>query len=76
MQLHGIEARGKRKVKVTTESNYGLPVAPDLLNRQCTVHAPNPVWASDITYITYITYIATDAGWLSLAQIVRNGCGV
>lgn len=64
MQLHGIKARGKRKYKATTDSNHGLPVAPNLLNRQFTVHAPDRVWTSDITYI------ATDEGWLYLAVVI------
>lgn len=64
MQLHGIKARGKRKYKATTDSNHGLPVAPNLLNRQFRVHAPDRVWTSDITYI------ATDEGWLYLAVVI------
>lgn len=64
MQLHGIKARGKRKYKATTDSNHGLPVAPNLLNRQFTVQAPDRVWTSDITYI------ATDEGWLYLAVVI------
>ena len=31
MQLHGIRAEGKRRFKVTTDSNHDLPVAPNLL---------------------------------------------
>ena len=34
MQLHGIRAKGKRRFKVTTDSDHGLPIAPDLLDRQ------------------------------------------
>ena len=58
MQLHGIRAKGKRRFKVTTDSNHGLPVAPNLLNRQFDVAKPDKVWVGDITYI------ATDEGWL------------
>jgi transposase InsO family protein len=64
MRLQGIQARGTRKIKATTESNHGLPVAPNLLNRQFAVHAPDQVWASDITYI------ATDEGWLYVAVVI------
>ena len=32
MQLHGIRAKGKRRFKVTTDSNHKLPVSPNLLN--------------------------------------------
>ena len=64
MSLHGIRARGKRKFKATTDSNHKLPVAPNLLDRQFKLSAPNAVWTSDITYV------ATDEGWLYLAVII------
>ena len=61
MQLHGIRAKGKRRFKVTTDSNHDLPIAPNLLDRQFTVAEPDKVWAGDITYIH------TNEGWLFLA---------
>ena len=64
MQLHGIRAKGKRRFKVTTDSNHNLPIAPNLLNREFTVSEPDKVWAGDITYI------ATDEGWLFLAVVI------
>jgi putative transposase len=64
MQRHGIRAKGKRRFKVTTDSNHSLPIAPNLLDRQFTVAAPDRVWAGDITYI------ATDEGWLFLAVVI------
>ncbi len=64
MQQHGIKARGKRKFIATTDSNHGLPVAENLLNREFQPAAPNAVWTSDITYI------ATDEGWLYLAVVI------
>ena len=30
MKQHGIRAKGKRRFKVTTDSNHDLPIAPDL----------------------------------------------
>ena len=39
MQLHGIRAKGKRRFKVTTDSNHKLPISPNLLNREFTVAA-------------------------------------
>ena len=36
MQLHGIRAKGKRRFKVTTDSNHDLPIAPNLLDRKFT----------------------------------------
>jgi len=51
MQLHGIQARHKRKWITTTDSKHHLPVAPNLLNREFKVSRPNQVWTTDITYI-------------------------
>jgi len=56
--------KGKRRFKVTTDSNHDLPIAPNLLNREFNVAAPDKVWAGDITYI------ATDEGWLFLAVVI------
>ena len=64
MQLHGIRARGKKRFKVTTDSKHDLPIAPNVLNREFTVAAPDKVWVGDITYI------ATDEGWLFLAVVI------
>jgi len=65
MQQHGIQARGKRRFRVTTtDSRHDLPIAPNLLNRNFTVAAPNRAWVGDFTYI------ATDGGWLFLAVVI------
>jgi transposase InsO family protein len=64
MQQHGIRAKGKRRFRVTTDSNHDLPIAPNLLNREFAVAEPDRVWAGDITYI------ATDDGWLFLAVVI------
>ncbi len=44
MKHFGIQARGKRKFVVTTESKHNLPIAPNLLQRNFTTTAPNQVW--------------------------------
>jgi hypothetical protein len=65
MQQHGIRARGKRRFRVTTtDSRHGLPIAPNLLNRNFSVAAPNRAWTGDITYIP------TREGWLFLAVVI------
>lgn len=64
MQQHGIRAKGKRRFKVTTDSQHDLPIAPNLLNREFAVTEPDKVWVGDITYI------ATDEGWLFLAVVI------
>lgn len=64
MRLHGIRGKGKKRFKVTTDSNHALPISPNLLNREFAVSVPDTVWAGDITYI------ATDEGWLFLAVVI------
>ena len=64
MQLHGIRAKGKRRFKVTTDSNHKFPISPNLLNREFSVAEPDKAWVGDITYI------ATDEGWLYLAVVI------
>lgn len=64
MKLHGIQAKGRRRFKVTTDSNHDLPISPNVLNREFTVAEPDKVWVGDITYI------ATDEGWLFLAVVI------
>lgn len=59
----GLRCKQKRKFKATTDSKHNLPVAPNLLDRQFTVPAPNKAWVTDITYV------ATDEGWLYLAGV-------
>ena len=65
MRRHAIQARGKRKFRVTTtDSNHSMPIAPNLLKRNFTVAKPNTAWTGDITYI------ATEEGWLYLAVVM------
>ena len=45
----GLRCRQKKKFKATTDSNHSLPVAPNLLNRQFSVTAPNKAWVTDIS---------------------------
>lgn len=49
---------------MTTNSNHNLPVALNLLEQDFIATMPNQKWVSDITYI------ATDAGWLYLAEVL------
>lgn len=64
MKLAGVEARQKKKFKVTTDSKHNWPVAPNLLNREFQAEAPDRVYVSDITYIW------TQEGWLYLAIVL------
>jgi putative transposase len=65
MHRHGIRAimAPPRRVR-TTDSRHGLPVAPNLLNRNFTAAAVNRIWLADITYIP------TAEGWLYLAAVM------
>jgi putative transposase len=51
MQCYGIRAKGKRRFRVTTDSNHNLPIAPNVLNREFAVSVPDTVWAGDLTNI-------------------------
>ncbi len=64
MRAKGLQAKGKRKFKHTTDSNHALPVAPNLVNQQFVVAEPNSVWVGDITYIQ------TLEGWSYLATVI------
>ena len=64
MRLDGLQGRIRRRFRRTTDSNHSLPVAPNTLNRQFEVDAPDRVWAGDITYIR------TANGWGYLAVIL------
>lgn len=64
MRRQGLRAKVARKFRVTTDSNHSLAPAPNLLNRNFAIDAPNTVWVSDITYLW------SKSGWLYLALIV------
>jgi putative transposase len=64
MRENDIRAKTKRKFRVTTDSRHDHPVAPNLLDRQFMVEAPNTVWLADISYIL------TREGWLYLAVVL------
>ena len=64
MRQHGIRAKGRRRRKVTTDSQPDRPSAPNRLAQDFTAKAPNQKWCADITYV------ATREGWLYLAIII------
>ena len=64
MRQNGLKSRRVRRRKVTTNSKHGLPVAPNLLNREFTAVQPNTKWVSDITFVP------THEGWLYLAVVL------
>ena len=64
MQRNGLQAKGKRRYKRTTNSRHAYPIVPNLLNRQFEAKAPNQKWVGDITYVP------TGEGWLYLATVI------
>lgn len=60
----GLHARAPRRFRKTTDSRRTQRIAPNLLERNFTVSAPNTVLAGDITYIQ------TTDGWLYLAVLL------
>ena len=51
MREEGLRGKVRRRFKRTTDSVHALPIAPNTLERQFAVEAPDRVWAADITYI-------------------------
>ena len=64
MREEDLEVQTKRKFKVTTDSNHDKLIAPNLLEREFSVSAPNTVYVGDITCIH------TREGWLYLAVVI------
>jgi transposase InsO family protein len=64
MREMGLSARrGRRRAPRTTDSRHGLPVAPNLLDRDFTAERPDTVRLADISYLP------TGEGWLYLAAV-------
>jgi transposase-like protein len=51
MRENGLEARGKRRFRKTTDSKHPNPIAPSIVAREFDVAEPNRVWATDVTAI-------------------------
>jgi transposase InsO family protein len=64
MRENGLNARRRRKFIPTTNSNHGLPVCENILNREFHAERPGEKWVSDITYLR------TREGWVYLTVIL------
>lgn len=60
----GIEAQRKQRFRLTVEHHKSPQAAPDLLQRQFRVSAPDSTWVGDMTFIR------TRQGWLHLAVLL------
>jgi transposase InsO family protein len=64
MKELGLQARYPKRFRTTTDSNHHLQVAPNILDRNFNVEAPNKVWTTDITYVW------TLQGWIYVAVVM------
>ena len=64
MREANVQARQRKKYKVTTNSNHRQPVFENRLQRDFEVAQPDQVYAADVTYIW------TQEGWLYLAVVI------
>jgi transposase InsO family protein len=64
MRENGLNARQRRKFIPTTNSNHGLPVCENLLDREFHAEGGGEKWASDITYLR------TTADWVYLTVVL------
>lgn len=60
----GLRCKTRRKYKAPTTAGQAQTVAPNQLNREFTVQAPDTVYVGDITYLP------TGEGWLYLAVVL------
>ena len=63
-RLGGIEAKRRRRFKITTQSRLGQWIAPNLVERRFSAPAPNRLWVGDVTFV------ATRQGWLYVAILL------
>jgi transposase InsO family protein len=64
MRRNGLEARRRRRFRITTRAAHGATAAPNVLAQRFTVAAPNRAWVADLTYVP------TREGWLYLAVML------
>lgn len=64
MQQAHLRAKRHRLRRSTTQRNPSQSVAPNRLQQQFSVRAPNQVWLADITYVP------TAEGWVYLAAVL------
>jgi transposase InsO family protein len=69
LRENGLNARRRRKLIPTTNSNHGLAVCENVLNRQFQAERGGEKWVS--SYQRYaITYLRTTSGWVYLTVVL------
>lgn len=64
MRQVGLQAKMRKRYKLTTRANPKATAAPNLLQQDFTAKMPNQRWVTDITYV------ATAEGWLYVAAVL------
>ena len=64
MKDAGVQAKMRKRYKLTTRANPKAKAAPNLLQQDFTAEMPNQRWVTDITYV------ATAEGWLYVAAVL------
>lgn len=67
MKTAGVAGKVRRRFRKTTDSEHGMPVADNLLDREFSQETADAAWCADITYLR------TEAGWAYLAAILDLG---
>ncbi len=65
MKRQGFRAKSARRFVATTDSKHSFRIADNLLARNFTVHLPDRVWVSDITYLP-----CENGSWLYLTTFI------
>jgi transposase InsO family protein len=65
MQEDGLQARVRKRYKVTTDSDHDQPIADNLLQQAFTAERPNQRWVSDTTQL-----VIGESGKLYLAVVL------
>lgn len=60
----GLKAKGRRRFRITTDSEHTYPIADNLLKRRFRASRPDQIWVGDITYL------AQGDRWLYLALLM------
>jgi putative transposase len=72
MQAEGLQARRRRRFRVTTDSAHPHRIARNLVQRRFDPPRPNAIWAADVTYLP----TATGTAYLAVVLDLYSRCVV